>query len=187
MKKLMIAAATVAMSVAAFASTAKWSVAESYEKGGSTLAEGYAVYFFDSTYAGSVSYANAQSYLADGDLSFLSGMAGTKMVLTDEEGYANGVTGGIYDSSKAVTVNGYVVILDAAVPDDASFAYLSDVVPGETTAVGGSANIKFGKLTGMQSDSTVTSGSGWYAIPEPTSGLLLLIGVAGLALRRRRA
>ena len=29
--------------------------------------------------------------------------------------------------------------------------------------------------------------SGWVAAPEPTSGLLLLLGVAGLALKRKRA
>ena len=34
--------------------------------------------------------------------------------------------------------------------------------------------------------STVVGGD-WQPIPEPTSGLLLLIGVAGLALKRRRA
>ena len=27
----------------------------------------------------------------------------------------------------------------------------------------------------------------WQAVPEPTSGLLMLVGLAGLALRRRRA
>jgi hypothetical protein len=39
-------------------------------------------------------------------------------------------------------------------------------------------------------DNSAYAGAGWYAagaVPEPTSGLLLLIGVAGLALRRKQA
>ena len=31
------------------------------------------------------------------------------------------------------------------------------------------------------------SADGWQSVPEPTSGLLLLLGVAGLALKRKRA
>ena len=45
----------------------------------------------------------------------------------------------------------------------------------------------------MKAQSTSTpnlvfgSGGTWAAVPEPTSGLLMLVGLAGLALRRKRA
>ena len=36
-------------------------------------------------------------------------------------------------------------------------------------------------------DTTPYTAGQWTAVPEPTSGLLMLLGMAGLALRRRRA
>ena len=43
--------------------------------------------------------------------------------------------------------------------------------------------------TAFNKDATGFVNAGWYtaSVPEPTSGLLLLLGVAGMALRRRRA
>lgn len=41
--------------------------------------------------------------------------------------------------------------------------------------------------TGIPSAATGAAVFGAYAVPEPTSGLLMLLGIAGLALRRKRA
>lgn len=82
----------------------------------------------------------------------------------------------------------------------------------ETTALTGGETYAFyvviedssGKFTSaqisklIQTTSTTTVGFGnmesqtkasgaWAAVPEPTSGLMLLLGVAGLALKRKRA
>ena len=48
---------------------------------------------------------------------------------------------------------------------------------------------KAGVLAQANSTPNLAFGTGgsWEAVPEPTSGLLMLLGVAGLALRRRRA
>ena len=45
----------------------------------------------------------------------------------------------------------------------------------------GAAGVAFGNLQ----TATTTAGA-WQSVPEPTSGLLLLLGMAGLALRRKQ-
>ena len=60
--------------------------------------------------------------------------------------------------------------------------YTSNVVENKAAVGTGFTTIDFGNLSGKASNVWVAS-----AVPEPTSGLLLLLGVAGMALRRRRA
>lgn len=44
------------------------------------------------------------------------------------------------------------------------------------------ATIQFGNMA-----SQTQNASNWAAVPEPTSGLLVLLGISGLALKRKRA
>ena len=46
---------------------------------------------------------------------------------------------------------------------------------------------KTGDIWALNDASAGYSAPGWYNVPEPTSGLLMLLGMAGLALKRKRA
>lgn len=54
----------------------------------------------------------------------------------------------------------------------------ADVAAQATATV----TVNFGNMA-----TATQTASNWAAVPEPTSGLLLLLGVAGLALKRKRA
>ena len=70
---------------------------------------------------------------------------------------------------------------------------LKSDVASFTTDASDPYNINFSSGAGFISETaklnnaSTTANYGWQSVPEPTSGLLLLLGVAGLALKRKRA
>lgn len=92
---------------------------------------------------------------------------------------------GISSDFASGSVSAFAVIFDGTDMASANNYYI--VNEGATKSVSftsstGAKNLAFG------SQATATQAAGaWTAVPEPTSGLLMLLGMAGLALRRRRA
>ena len=71
---------------------------------------------------------------------------------------------------------------------DGTYDFYQAINDVDITGLGGTALTKNFNMTQGKWDYTAnTTPPGPGPIPEPTSGLLLLLGVAGLALRRRRA
>ena len=77
-----------------------------------------------------------------------------------------------------------IVLTTTANDKDLYSANAVDGIVGQSGLDAAMAGTAWGTL-----DEGVPGGAAttWQSVPEPTSGLLLLIGVAGLALRRRRA
>ena len=77
----------------------------------------------------------------------------------------------------------YLMIFDTAAVTDSSKFFVTEAKDLSTySGADDLAQVKWGSQAGATSWASV-SGS---AVPEPTSGLLMLVGLAGLALRRGR-
>ena len=192
MKKLMIAAAIVCAAAISQAAQYTWQAADSYiyscgNDGGGTypaVAQGTAAYF---AFVDAYSQTDLVNDFANGSVNMSKFAEGANSVVNGTGGVA---TSSAFTADYTTNQKAYFVIFENG----------NMFISSETTALWaetGASPVAFENQMDV-SDWAAFLGdakagytqAGWYqaaAVPEPTSGLLLLLGVAGLALKRKRA
>ena len=169
MKKMIMFACVALAAAFANAASVEWSVSGLQAADGKTPADYSYIFVCDTT------EADITAALADGTLT--GGVAPTS---TTKRGVTTWSAAGTATTTAAVgdSVTGYLVVLDSS---SETYALLSKDTPVSEAL--GKAVFNFGSGAGTL-PSTPTGHGG--DVPEPTSGLLLLVGGAMLALRRKQ-
>ncbi len=187
MKKLVITAVAIALAVGAQAAAFSWKTSATgkvYNPGTTTLVASGTAYLFD---ASAVTQASLVTAFAAGTLDLSS-----KTSISSSAISSGAISATAFEDSTAVgsTLTSYFATILTI--DSQDYLFISATVnasgmEGKTSQI--SFNAKSASQAAALDASSGYTAAGWYtaAVPEPTSGLLMLLGVAGLALRRRRA
>ena len=192
MKKLIMFAAVAALAFASQAASVDWEIAaKSWTLSDGSKPNGATVYLFDTTASG---YSDFVAALTGGTL----GDSISASTITSAAGYVDSAT--TYSSTKTTLLNvnyGKVSTTTSTISgEEGARAFAIIVLDGQNYKVSGTMNgtvytdpddastTLFASTAMSSSWAEYTAASG--DVPEPTSGLLLVLGGAMLALRRRR-
>lgn len=182
MKKLIMAVAIVCAAAFAHAAAIDWSASKVYDavatasQGKNVAGSGWLGYVIMEA-----DYASVTADLIAGKTDSLTSKAVGPVKNTTSKGAFN--TSAASGSVAAGEQSFYLIVLNSDSLDGVT-GYASSAKTTVTVDSSLDTLIAFGSM-----ESATKNVSSWTAVaaPEPTSGLLLLLGVAGLALRRRRA
>ena len=191
MKKLMIALGAIAMAMGVQAASFAWNTTTKFTDSTGTAVTSAAEYTA-ALNGGSIVLVLLADGTYDGAKTVLAGQTAptVKTSPASQKGRLSSTYSFTYDDTPgAVNVlkNGDVLGVMFMDADDnlSQLVYASDMttVVADTYTVSGLSN-----NTWAGASFTYASGGNFTAaVPEPTSGLLLLLGMAGLALKRKRA
>lgn len=201
MKKLMIVAAVALAAVCTQAASVSWTITGVTENS-SALTQGHTYMFFADSAAGAQTQISALAALAGKGVDSLT----TAMGSAAWDDTKKATAAGTFSIGTSAALGGYTLPTNADLGLTGGTKYYAYAVIFDTESITDASNYIIAQGSTATVNGVATKGDSttqvanfmfgsqasqtWYAVadvPEPTSGLLMLLGMAGLALRRKHA